>query len=297
MRRFSFSRRRLLAGLCAGLATASLPVRASSTREVTEKVSRLEREIGGRIGLAAVDSATGAHIRHRAEERFAMCSTFKLMLAAAVLSRADSGSLGLDQRIRYSRTDLLPHSPVTEAHVGEGSLPVETLARALVEVSDNTAANLLLALTGGPDGYTSFLRRLGDQVTRLDRIELALNSNLPGDPRDTTSATAMIADMTKMLNGSLLTAPSRARLLTWMRDCQTGRGRLRARLPPGWLAGDKTGTGDHGAVNDLAIFWPPQRPPILVACYLTESNRSQEVLDDAHAQIGALVAAAFVVSR
>ena len=295
MRRFSFSRRRLLAGICTGVATASLPVGAIPTQEVAEKVSRLEREIGGRIGLAAVDSASGARISHRAEERFAMCSTFKLMLAALVLSRVDAGSLKLDQRLRYSQDDLLPHSPVTAAHAGEGSLPLETLAEAVVEVSDNTAANLLLALTGGPPAYTAFLRGLGDRVTRLDRIEMALNSNLPGDPRDTTSPAAMVADMTATLNGKALSASSRARLIGWMRDCQTGKERLRAHLPAGWTAGDKTGTGDRGAVNDLAIFWPPQQPPILVACYLTDSDRSGEILNDTHARIGALVAGAFAV--
>jgi beta-lactamase class A len=286
-------RRRLLAALCATLATARIPARASSIGAAMEQLSSLEREIGGRIGLAALDTASGVHLSHRADERFAMCSTFKLMLAAAILSRVDSGELRLAQSVRYARGDLLSNSPVTAAHAEHGVLPLETLAQAVVEVSDNTAANQLLALIGGPSGYTSYVRSLGDTHTRLDRIELALNSNLPGDPRDTTLPSAMLVDMTRTLTGNALSRGSRERLLRWMKNCRTGRERLRARLPAGWTAGDKTGTGDRSAVNDLAILWPPQRAPILIACYLTESDRATETLSDVHARIGALVAHTF----
>ena len=221
-----------------------------------------------------------------------MCSTFKLMLAAAVLSRVDSGALRSSQRLRYTADSVLSNSPITAAHLQEGALPVGVLAQAVVEVSDNTAANLLLELIGGPAGYTAYLRSLGDEVTRLDRVEPDLNSNLPGDPRDTTTPAAMLADMNKSLVGNSLAMHSRRKLLDWMRDCRTGRERLRAGVPAGWSAGDKTGTGERGAVNDLAIFRPPNRRPILVACYQSDSNRSSDVLSAVHARIGAILARA-----
>lgn len=280
-----------LAGLV--LAARSSGLRAAADIDLGAEVAGIEHGTGGRLGLAALDVGSGRHLGHRADERFAMCSTFKLMLAAAVLSRIDSGSLRADRRIAYTEKDLLAHSPLTSARVGEGALALETLAQAVVEVSDNTAANLLLALIGGPAGYTGYLRRLGDPVTRLDRIELALNSNLAGDPRDTTTPAAMLLDMRKTLTGGALAAASRERLLGWMRNCATGRARLRAGLPAGWQAGDKTGTGDRGAVNDLAIFWPPARAPMLVACYLSDSAGTAAQLDGAQAAVGALVRRAF----
>jgi beta-lactamase class A len=283
-------RRRLLAALGAALATARTPATTPSTDAALVQLSSLEQEIGGRIGLAALDTGSGVDLGHRADERFAMCSTFKLMLAAAVLARVDAGELHLDQTVRYGRADLLSTSPVSAAHVESGALSIEALAQAVVEVSDNTAANQLLALIGGPPGYTSYVRSIGDTHTRLDRIELALNSNLPGDARDTTLPSAMLADMTRTLTGNALSAASRERLLQWMKNCQTGRERLRAQLPAGWEAGDKTGTGARGAVNDLAILWPPKRAPILIACYLTGSERPTESLNGVHARIGALVA-------
>jgi beta-lactamase class A len=286
---FSVSRRRTLQGIAAGLAVTALRVRADDRSSLRERLTQLETASGGRIGLAVLDTATGWRIEHRADERFAMCSTFKLMLAAAILKRVDARSLKLAQRVAYSRADLLPHSPFTEAHVAAGALPLESLLRVVVELSDNTAANLLLALAGGPAGYTQFLRGLGDSVTRLDRTEPGLNSNWPGDPRDTTSPAAMLTDMQKTLLDTVLTTAARERLLGWMRNCSTGRERLRARLPAGWKAGDKTGTGDRGAVNDLAIIWPPGRPPILIACYLSDSTHPVSELAAVHAKVGALV--------
>jgi beta-lactamase class A len=163
----------------------------------------------------------------------------------------------------------------------------------VVEVSDNTAANALLKLVGGPAGLTNYLRGLGDPTTRLDRIELALNSNLPGDPRDTTTPNAMAATMGKILVGDALSPAARARLTGWMKNCRTGLSRLRAGLPPDWVVGDKTGTGENGAVVDDAVASPPKRAPILIASYLSGSQGSIEALEAAHAMIGGIVAAAF----
>jgi beta-lactamase class A len=287
-------RRRFLTMLAAVLASARIRAAPAMQDGALENLAAAEREAGGRVGVFVLDTATGTRLAYRADERFAMCSTFKLLLAAAILSRIDTRELEPNRFVRYSRGDLLSNSPITEAHVGEGGLPIETLARAAVEVSDNTAANCLLDLVGGPRGYTEFVRQLGDSVTRLDRRELALNSNLPNDPRDTTTPAAMVADMQAVLLGRLLSNGSRKRLLGWMRDCRTGRERLRAGLPPGWNAGDKTGTGEKGAVNDLAILWPPgSRPPLLVACYMTGSTRPSNELAAIHGRIGTLIVRAF----
>jgi beta-lactamase class A len=285
------SRRSALTSLIGLVSTTALARSATAFTNDMQAIVQLEREVGGRIGLAVLDTASGRQLSHRPDERFAMCSTFKLMLAAAVLSKVDEGTLQLEQRIAFTREEVLPNSPVAEAHPDGGSEPLRTMLESAIEASDNTAANRLLALVGGPPGYTAYLRGLGDATTRLDRVELALNSNLPGDARDTTTPRAMVENMRQVLVGNRLSSPSRARLLEWLRDCRTGHDRLRARLPAGWEAGDKTGTGVRGAVNDLAIFFPPNRRPILVACYMGGSAASMEALNAAQARIGAMVAA------
>ncbi|HEY8088433.1 MAG TPA: class A beta-lactamase [Polyangiaceae bacterium] len=263
------------------LATTSLLVAACASRtpppsapapeaqqDANGELARIEAQVGGRVGVFALDTASGRSLAHRADDRFAMCSTFKWALAAAVFARIDRGEGALDQRIAFGPADLMEAAPVTTAHVGDGGLTVEALARAAVTVSDNTAANLLLAWIGGPGALTAFFRQLGDPVTRLDRNEPSLHSNDPGDVRDTTSPRAMVGLLNAALLGGALRTASRERLLALLRACETGKRRLRAGLPPGWVVGDKTGTGNF-AFNDVAIAIPPGRAPILMAAYMS----------------------------
>lgn len=286
----ALDRRALLAAAASGLAAGPLPAR--TLPPYARAFGMIETEIGGRLGVAALDTGSGAWLRHRADERFAMCSTFKVLAAAHALALSDAGRLGLAERIAYSKADLLPHAPRTEARLAEGAMDVADLCAAAVEVSDNTAANLLLRRTGGPAGLTSWLRAIGDPVTRLDRTEPELNTNLPGDPRDTTTPEAFVRVLRIILLGPVLSEDSRARLTGWMIACETGGNRLRAGLPSAWRAGDKTGTGDHGAVNDVAIVWPPGRAPILIAVLLSGSARPAAALEAAHAKVARTVVAA-----
>lgn len=248
---------------------------------------------GGRLGVAALDTGSGRRLGHDEGSRYAMASTFKWALAAAILAEADRGALSLDQDIPFGPSDIISHSPVTEAHLAAGRLPIGRMCQAIVEVSDNAAANLLLARIGGPAELTAFIRRSGDPVTRLDRTELELNSNLPGDPRDTTTPAAMVALLRTLLLGEALSVESRARLTGWLESSATGRERLRAGLPAGWRAGDKTGSGANGAVNDVAIAWPPGRTPILIACYQSGGHAEGAERNAVHAEVARLVAAAF----
>jgi beta-lactamase class A len=241
------------------------------------------------VGVMALDSGDGFAMGYRADERFAMCSTFKWTLAAFVLAQADRGDIALDERLSFEPEDLLDYAPVAKEHVTAGALSVEALCQAAVTVSDNTAANLLLDRTGGPAELTAFLRRCGDTVTRLDRNEPSLNTNIPGDERDTTTPRAMVETMQKILLGDVLSSGSRQQLTGWLKDAATGLKRLRAGFPSDWTAGDKTGTGVNGAANDVAIAWPPNRNPILIAAYLSESDASPDALNTAHADIAAAV--------
>ena len=264
---------------------------AEQTRSATARVAlaALEAEIGGRVGVAALDTGAGTWLVHRADERFAMCSTFKALLAARVLGLIDQGRLSLDDRIAFSPSDLLPYAPRVRARLAEGAMNVNDLCAAAVEVSDNTAANLLLARTGGPAALTAWLGGLGDQVTRLDRTEPELNTNLPGDPRDTATPRSFAGTLRTLLFGKVLSDGARARLTGWLVDCESGRNRLRAAAPGGWRVGDKTGTGENGAVNDVAVIWPPGRPPLLIAALLDGSKRPVEDLAAAHVRIGRIV--------
>ena len=249
---------------------------------------------GARLGVAALDTGNGRWLVHDEDSRYAMASTFKAALAGAMLAEVEAGRLALDQEIAFTRTDLVSHAPVVEAALDRGRLSVERLCAAIVEVSDNAAANLLLARIGGPEGLTRFFRRCGDQVTRLDRTETALNSNLPGDPRDTTTPRAMVGLLRALLIDGPLAPASRARLSGWMEGASTGRARLRAGLPTNWRVGDKTGNGANGAANDIGFGIPPSRAPILIACYQSEGNADAATRNAIHASVARAVAAAFL---
>jgi beta-lactamase class A len=282
------TRRRALASGSA-LVAAALAGQPAQAADARNALSALERRTGGRVGLYAANLHSGARLAWRADERFAMCSTFKSLLAAAVLARVDKGQERLDRIVRYGAADLLAYAPTARARLAEGGMPVGDLCAAAVELSDNTAANLLLARIGGPAGLTAWLRSTGDAVTRLDRTEPTLNTAIPGDLRDTTTPAAMAASLRRLLLGPALSASSRAHLTDWMLGCKTGDKRLRAGLPPGWRVADKTGNSGHDAAGDVAVAWTPSGAPVVICAYTMGGSPSQDTLDAAFAAIGALV--------
>ena len=256
---------------------------------VQDRLQALEQKHGGRLGVCILDSGSGDRIGHRADERFPMCSTFKFLAAAQVLSRVDRGEERLDRRIAYTKDDLVTYSPVTEQRVGTGMTLAE-LCHATITVSDNTAGNLLLASFGGPAGLTAFARSLGDKTTRLDRWETQLNEAIPGDPRDTTTPAAMADNLRKLLLGDALSPASRKQLADWLIATTTGDKRIRGGLPKGWRAGDKTGTSGKGETNDIAIVWPPGRAPLLVTAYYAESTATPQTNESVLSEIGHIAA-------
>ncbi|PTQ13556.1 class A beta-lactamase [Sphingomonas oleivorans] len=245
---------------------------AERSAALNARIARIEAESGGRLGVFLLDSGSGPRFGYRARELFPMCSTFKFLLAAMILARVDRGKERLDRRIRFGPEAIVTYAPITGKHVGGDGMSIAELCEATMTLSDNVAANLLLDTIGGPTALTAWLRTIGDKVTRLDRNEPSLNEARAGDPRDTTTPLAMLGNLRKLLIGRTLSAPSRALLTSWMVGNRTGDRRLRAGLPSGWRVGDKTGTGENGTYNDIAIIWPPERPPLLMTAYLTQAR-------------------------
>ena len=247
-------------------APASVPPPSAAPPDDPD-LAALERRFGGRIGVHALDTGTGATVSHRGGERFLMASTAKLPLAAAVLDRAATDPALLDRLVRYGPEVVLEYAPVTTQNVATG-MTVTDLCDAAVTVSDNTAANLLLDLLGGPAAVTAFVRGLGDATTRFDRTEPALNVSAgPADERDTTTPAAMVGIIRAVTLGDGLQPADRDRLTAWLVGNTTGDATIRAGVPAGWVVGDKTGTGAQGERNDVGIVLPPGRAPLVLAVY------------------------------
>lgn len=263
-----------------------------------DDLAALEARAGGRLGVALIDTASARRWAHRGDERFGLCSTFKLPLAGAVLQAVDQGRLRADTRLPLRPEDRVPHMPDSEAWLARGWATPLALARAAQRSSDNLAANVLLRTVGGPEGFTAWLRALGDAVTRVDRYEPAMNRVQANDERDTTSPDAFARLVATLCTGAALKPARRALLVQWMRDTRTGQRRLRAGLPAAWHAGDKTGTGFGPGMpdrlNDVAVFWPPGRAPWVLACFYEGPAQSSEWVrpqDEAVlAQVGRLAA-------
>jgi beta-lactamase class A len=265
------------------------------TTDALDNLAALEAQRGGRLGVSVLDTGTQQRLDYRANERFAMCSTHKVLTVAAILQQVDRGEMSLDRKVTFGHGDLLAYAPVAKQHVDAGVMTVEALAAATTAWSDNTADNLLLALMGGPAGWTRYARSLGDSVSRLDRIEPGLNSAIAGDPRDTTSPAAMVGDLGAVLLGKALSEASRARLESWMFDSPITGTLLRAGLPEGWRVADKSGAGENGTRNDIGMITRPGAAPLLAAVYYTQAPGDMAAHDRVIADAGRIIAGAFAV--
>ncbi|WP_199736488.1 class A beta-lactamase [Micromonospora sp. HM5-17] len=250
---------------------------APTTPATSPEFGRLESRFDARLGVYAVDTGTGRTVEYRADERFGYASTFKALAAAALLDATTSAEL--DRVVRYTEADLLAHAPITRQRVRTG-MTLRELAEAAVRYSDNTAANLILDRLGGPDGFERALRDLGDRVTNPERREPGLNDVRPGDTRDTSSPRALATDLRAYVLGDALAAEDRDLLVDWLRRNTTGDRLIRAGVPAGWTVGDKTGSGSYGTRNDIAVVWPPDGAPIVLAV-MSRRDERHATYDDA----------------
>lgn len=259
-----------------------------SASSAKAKLKKVERELDGRLGVFALNTANGAELSYRDGERFPLCSTFKIFAASAILKKSERDAELLRRVVRYDQSNLVANSPITEKHVGEGMTMAELCAAAL-RYSDNTAGNLMMRNLGGPQAVTGFARSLGNTQFRLDRWETALNTALPNDARDTSTPRAVGESLERLVVGKALKAEGRAQLREWLLGNTTGAARIKAGIPANWKIGDKTGSGDYGTANDVAVLWPPNRPPIILAIYTTRHKKDASTRNDLIASVARVV--------
>jgi beta-lactamase class A len=288
------SRRHVLLGgltLAAVAASAHSPALAEPAEPAPSfdpSIQGLEQKHNALIGMFATNLVSGKTVAHRAQDPFAMCSTFKAYASARVVQMAQNGELSLEDTMFVDPAGIPPNSPVTGPRAG-GEMTLAELCQAALQQSDNAAANLLLTRIGGPQAITTFARSIGDQRTRLDRWEIELNSAIPGDPRDTSTPEALAGGYRALLDGAVLAPPQRRLLEDWMRANQTSS--LRAGLPPGWTSADKTGSGDYGSTNDVGLAYGPEGQRVLLAI-LTRSKANDPKAANMRPLIGEVTALA-----
>ncbi|WP_010196309.1 class A beta-lactamase [Psychrobacter sp. PAMC 21119] len=275
----------------------TLPLHANAENSLVDAVKSAENELGARIGLAVHDLETEQRWEYRSDERFPLSSTFKTLACANVLHNVDIGQEKIDRVVRFSKSNLVTYSPVTEKHVGKKGMSLGELCQATLSTSDNSAANFILQAIGGPKSLTQFLRASGDNTTRLDRWETELNEAIPKDKRDTTTPIAMITTLEKFVVGDTLSTESRQQLQSWLKGNEVGDALFRKGVPSDWIVADRTGAGGYGSRAITAVMWPPGRKPVIAALYITETDASFEDRDAMIAKIGTEIAKAVLVEH
>lgn len=263
-----------------------LPAQAapSTAEALRQELIQLEAVHDGRIGVALLDTGSGTLFEHRGHERFPLCSTFKFMAVAALLHKAQSDPALLSRRVHFTRKDIVPFSPVIAGYLKSG-ITLKQICAAMLINSDNSAANLLLqelgtlaglGKEGGPEAVTAFARSIGDDAFRIDRMEPEMNDAAPDDPRDTSTPVAMMQSLHQLTTTDILTPRHRQQLVDWMHACKTGNTRIRAGTPKGWVVANKTGTGGYGAVNDVAVIWPPGKSALILGIFFARDRNNAE---------------------
>lgn len=264
---------------------------AFDQQTLQKKIEMLENKSGGKLGLTVVDTSDGTTYSWRGDEKFPLCSTSKVMVVAAILKKSESDTNLLAKKITINKSDMVNYNPITSKYI-DSSMTITELSKAALQYSDNAAMNKLLSYLGGPRHATQFARTIGDKTYRLDRNEPGLNTAIPGDSRDTTTPSAMADTLNKLILGTALKKEQKAKLTEWMKGNTTGLNSIKAGLPAEWTVADKTGSGDYGTTNDIAVIWPKNHAPVILTTYFTQPEKDASARKDVLASAAKLIAEA-----
>jgi beta-lactamase class A len=251
-----------------GIGAATFAVCSADAAD--DALASIERRYHARIGLAVFDSRGYLVIKHRSLERFPLASIQKLLLVMTFLAKVDAAQESLTRRVQITEAELdHSYSKITDRYPHGVTLPISELCALTIIDSDNTAADVLTKVVGGPHVVTKYIRSLDIRDVNVDRFERELPKSADvSEVRDTATpeATAQLALM--LITKSPLSPASTRQLLSWMYATRTGDTRFRAGVPTGWRVADKTGSYKNAA-NDVGILYPPSpHRPIAVACYV-----------------------------
>ena len=271
--------------IVAVLLMGTSPAWAASSDAIKQAIHHVEKTLHAHVGVSVYDTATQMRWSYNGDKRVSLMSTFKTLACAKLLNDAAKGRIALDHPVTVDKASLVSWSPVLEKHGGQ-TITLEQACAATMQMSDNSAANIILKQTGGPEALTQYLRDIGDTTTRLDRFETRLNEARPGDPRDTTTPNAITATLNTLLFGKALPSEAQKQLTQWMKDNQVADNLLRSVLPAGWKIADRSGAGGYGSRGITAIVWAENHAPIIVSIYITQTSATFEQRNEAIVEIG-----------
>ncbi|MCT9980881.1 class A beta-lactamase [Acinetobacter sp. I-MWF] len=236
-----------------------------------EQIKTLSKN-GWQVGVSILDMDDKL-ISINGDNRFPLDSTVKALACANILAKVDAKKFNLDYSKTIRQKDIVTYSPIVKDYVNK-KLTIKQACEITTAYSDNAAANFAIELGGGPIGLTSFMRSIGDEVTRSDRYEPDLVINPESDIRDTTSPNAINASMKKLLMGNVLSKNSKVQLKEWMMGNKVADNMLRATLPKGWEIADRTGASDYGIRGLISMVWSETHAPVFISIYVRKADTS-----------------------
>lgn len=310
------------------------PMRQTASDTPRLDMALLDREVGaiaerarpGVLGVGLMNLESGETWLFNGDLRFPMQSVFKAPLGAAVLAEVDAGRVGLEQVVTIEERDISPdHSPIADAWPQRRDYTVRELLAAAVGGSDNTAADVLMKLIGGPGAVTSWLNDHHVSEIRIDRYERELQPQSVGlgsfriawkggqafeaamdgvpppmrraamnaylaDARDTATPRGLLTFFYVLEEEKLLSPASRALLMKIMTETQSGAARLKAGFPPGSILAHKTGAartdlGVSSATNDIGVVTLPDGRRYAVAVFLKAATLGAPEREKIHADV------------
>jgi beta-lactamase class A len=274
----------ILIAACAQIPTGCAGSAATSSRDSSSplalRIQQIAATIHGNVGVAVLLLGSNDLTLVRGNDRFPMHSVYKLPIAMAVLHEVDLGRMRLDQPVLLRPDDLAPpavYSPIREQYPHGGvALTVEQLLSEMIELSDSTASDLFLRLLGGPAAVTRYLRSVGIDDVVVATTEREMAADDLAQYRSWATPLGMVRLLRALHDEHPISDSSRAKLIQWMTDAQTGPNRLKGQLPAGTVVAHKTGTaptnrGLTRATNDVGYIHLLDGRILAVAVFISDS--------------------------
>src|SRR5579859_7757176 len=266
---------------------------APSSVALRAEMEQIARAGRGRVGAAAMVVETGERVAFHGDEHFPMQSVYKFPIGMATLSDVDRGRLKLDQQVHVGKSDLVPpgmSSVVRDQHPEGADLSVRELLRFMIVESDGTASDVLLRLCGGPARVTQYLRDLGVNGVVVATSEKEMARAREVQYRNWSTPNSMLGLLATFERGRGLSTSSRALLLGWMTETDTGPRRIKGLLPGGAIVAHKTGSsgtvnGLTAATNDAGLITLPDGRHLAVAVFVSDSRADTPAREDVIARI------------
>lgn len=271
--------------LLGGSAISLLPLRVPASA-LDARIASIARSASGTVGICCRSLADAPPaIAYNANQQFPTASTIKALILTTVFAMEERRPGTLDDVIVARRQNLIGGSDFMETLPDGARVRVRDLIVPMIQVSDNTASNALMAHFG-LDTINAVGANCGMTQTKLARQFLDYTAIVKHHDNVTTpnDMAALLYQIARAAREGVPTvvSPEHARRMIDIMLGQTDRDALPAGLPRGTQVANKTGE-IGGTRNDVAIVEPFADSPYVLTFFSKWVTDYRAVYDAMHA--------------